>query len=201
MSNLEKINILTKEKLDSLDLTQHKNQLFGTTDDFSDLLNNGGLTLVGEIKLTSNGSSITFENVGGKVGDVYRLVVVGSSTSPNDGRVAFNGLGHNNYSMCELAGYTEGTSVSVQLLEECLIRTDVKGFFIDVNFGVISNNNGSSIWIDSRNCSTSTSAKKTTFFKYTQGFLPNQSSINTITISSGSPFYAGTSAKLYKVGD
>jgi hypothetical protein len=33
MGNLEKINVLTKTKLDSLDLTQYPNQLFGTTDE------------------------------------------------------------------------------------------------------------------------------------------------------------------------
>lgn len=33
MSNLEQINILTKEKLNSLDTSQYPNQLFGTIDE------------------------------------------------------------------------------------------------------------------------------------------------------------------------
>lgn len=33
MSNLEKINVLTKDKLNSLDLTQYPIQMFGTTDE------------------------------------------------------------------------------------------------------------------------------------------------------------------------
>lgn len=36
MSDLQKINILSKNKLDSLDTTQYPNQLFGTTDDTED---------------------------------------------------------------------------------------------------------------------------------------------------------------------
>ena len=36
MSNLEKINVLTKNKLDSLDLTQYPNQIFGTTDEVAE---------------------------------------------------------------------------------------------------------------------------------------------------------------------
>lgn len=52
MSNLEKINVLTKNKLDSLDLTQYPNQIFGTTDEVAE---GGGssITVDSELSLTS----------------------------------------------------------------------------------------------------------------------------------------------------
>lgn len=44
MSDLQKINIITKAELDSLDLAQYPNQIFGTTDE--DSTGSGGGTIV-----------------------------------------------------------------------------------------------------------------------------------------------------------
>lgn len=62
MSNLEKINVLTKDKLDSLDLTQYPNQIFGTTDEVAE---GGGSEDVEHIEVLYDKNDPTKQTIGG----------------------------------------------------------------------------------------------------------------------------------------
>lgn len=54
MSNLEKINVLTKDKLDSLDTTQYPNQIFGTTDEVAEGGGSGSQRTLLDVSILDN---------------------------------------------------------------------------------------------------------------------------------------------------
>lgn len=96
MSNLEKINVLTKDKLDSLDLKQYPNQIFGTTDEVAE---GGGssITVDSEFSLTSKNpvqNKVITNKINGIIGESKNLfdvntIVKGGELSGSTGEIVF----------------------------------------------------------------------------------------------------------------